>query len=61
MILDGLRGLPETFRLIDLERVCPQVSREMIRKVFGKLKAEGKLSCEGRGLNAIWRRSSNNF
>lgn len=61
MILDGLRGLPEAFRITDLEKACPQVSREMIYKVFNKLKAEGKLTCEGRGLNALWHKSGNNF
>jgi Fic family protein len=57
MILDALRGLPETFQIGDLERVCPNVSREMIRKVFGTLKTQGKLVCEGRGTNAPWRKT----
>ncbi len=56
MIFDALRGLPETFRMTDLEQVAPQVSREMIRKVFAGLKKDGRLVSEGMGLNATWRK-----
>ncbi len=59
MILDVLGGLPEIFQIGDLERACPNVSREMIRKVFNGLKAEGRLICEGRGPNAPWRKIGN--
>lgn len=37
MIFDALRELPEVFRIADLEQAAPQVSREMIRKVFAAL------------------------
>jgi Fic family protein len=59
MILDALRGLPETFRIADLEIAAPQVSREMIRKVFAVLKSEGRLISEGFGPNATWRKIGN--
>ncbi len=53
--------LPETFRITDVEQACPQVTRDMIRKVLNQLRADGKLRLEGRGLNAVWRRSGNEF
>jgi Fic family protein len=56
MIFDALSGLPETFRIADLERAAPQVSRDMIRKVFAALKSEGRLVSEGMGPNAAWRK-----
>jgi len=56
MVFDALRGLPETFRISDLERTAPQVSREMIRKVFAALKSEGRLVSQGKGPNASWRK-----
>ncbi len=56
MIFDALGGLPETFRISDLEQAAPQVSREMIRKVFAALKNEGRLKSEGFGPNATWRK-----
>ncbi|HEY0428581.1 MAG TPA: Fic family protein [Pyrinomonadaceae bacterium] len=56
MIFDALSGLPETFRISDLEKAAPQVSREMIRKVFAGLKKDGKLVSEGFGPNATWRK-----
>lgn len=56
MIFDALRGLPEVFRIADLEQAAPQVSREMIRKVFAALKNDGRLMSEGFGPNATWRK-----
>ena len=56
MIFDALGSLPETFRIADLEQAAPQVSREMIRKVFAGLKKDGRLVSEGMGLNATWRK-----
>ncbi len=56
MIFDALRGLPEVFRIADLELAAPQVSREMIRKVFAALKNDGRLISEGFGPNATWRK-----
>lgn len=56
MIFDALNNLPERFRIADLEQAAPQVSRDMIRKVFAKLRKEGKLVSEGMGPNATWRK-----
>jgi len=56
MIIDALNNLPERFRIADLEQAAPQVSRDMIRKVFAALKSEGKLVSEGMGPNASWRK-----
>jgi Fic family protein len=44
------------FSLTDLERVCPGVSRDMIRLVLRELRAEGTLRCKGRGPGAAWER-----
>jgi hypothetical protein len=61
MILEAVRHLPEEFRLTDVERVCPQVTRDMIRKILNQLKAEGKIQPDRRGPGAIWRKSGNEF
>lgn len=61
MILDGLRGLPETFRVSELRNACPNVSLDMIRKVLDRLKTDGAVVCKGKGRNAVWRKYSNNF
>jgi hypothetical protein len=45
------------FRLSDLERDCPGVSRELIKRVLRQLEAEGQLIVEGRGAGERWRRA----
>jgi Fic family protein len=44
------------FMLSDLERSCPGVSRDMIRKVLRDLQKSGQVKCLGRGPGAPWRR-----
>lgn len=43
------------FRISDLEKDCPGVSRERIRMVLRQLKEQGKLEITGRGPGARWR------
>lgn len=45
------------FRLSELERDCPGVSRELVKRVLRQLKAEGLIIVEGRGAGARWRKS----
>jgi len=47
------------FTLTDLERACPGVSRDMIRRVLRELRKAGKVECLGRGPGAPWRRKGN--
>ena len=44
------------FSLVDLERACPGVSRDMIRKLLRRFQAEGAVECIGRGPGARWRK-----
>jgi hypothetical protein len=44
------------FSLADLERACPGVSRDMIRKLLRRFQAEGTIECVGRGPGARWRK-----
>jgi hypothetical protein len=52
-------AFPGEFTLTDVERVCPGVSRDMIRKVLRRLRAAGRVVCEGHGLGARWQREGN--
>ena len=45
-----------TFTLADLERACPGVSRDMVRRVLRNLQQGRKVECLGRGPGAPWRR-----
>lgn len=59
LVLDAIEHLPETFRMADVERLCPNVTREMIRVVINRLRNDGKLRREGAGMGAIWRKCDN--
>ena len=48
--------LGNEFYLTDLERACPGVSRDMIRRVLRQLKKDGRVECLGRGPGALWRK-----
>jgi len=56
MVLDAIERLPDGFKMVDLERVCPNVTRDMIRVVLNRLKEEKRLRCDGRGPTASWRK-----
>lgn len=43
------------FRIADIERACPGVGREWIRKLLADMKHRGEVSVEGRGPAARWR------
>ncbi|NNE07060.1 MAG: Fic family protein [Gemmatimonadetes bacterium] len=44
------------FKMADIERECPDVSRATIRKVFREMKSAGAIDVTGRGPGARWRR-----
>jgi Fic family protein len=43
------------FRLSNIERACPGVGREWIRRILGEMKERGEVAVEGRGPAARWR------
>jgi len=47
------------FTLVELERACPGVSRDMIRRVLFDLSKVGKVTCTGRGPAAKWTGKGN--
>ena len=53
-VLDAVERLPNGFRMVDLERAAPNVTRDMIRVVLNRLKKEKRVYCEGRGAAATW-------
>ncbi len=46
------------FSISELERDCPGVSRDMVRRVLRQMRDEGLLVSEGRGRGARWRLST---
>ncbi len=56
MVLNAIDGFIGDFSLSDLERACPAVGRDWIRKLLQRLKAEGKIAPLGKGRYAKWRK-----
>lgn len=56
LVEQAIAGVSGSFTLADLERACPGVSRDMVRRVLRNRANEGKVECLGRGPGARWRR-----
>ena len=55
MVLGAIRAQLGEFRLADIERACPGVGREWIRKLLVDLRSSGEITCSGKGPAARWR------
>ena len=56
LVEHAIENLTGEFGITDLERLCPGVSRDMIRLLLRDLKAAGRVECLGRGPGAKWRK-----
>ena len=54
LVAQAVERLPTRFRITQIEELCPGVSRETVRKVLNRLKADGKIKCVRRGPDAEW-------
>ena len=61
MIETAVNALSGEFTLSQLERACPGVSRDMIRRILRGLQKAGHVECLGRGPGARWRKRGNNL
>jgi len=55
LVLETIGKMRDTFSLSDLERACPGVSRDMIRRVLNTQKGQ-TVDCIGRGPGALWKK-----
>ena len=51
----AVRRQTDKFKLADIERLCPGISREWIRTLLGQMKESGEVTCLGKGPAARWR------
>jgi Fic family protein len=56
LVIGAIEHGPMEFAIKDLERVCPGVSRDMIRHVLRHLQKQKRVECLGTGRNARWVR-----
>ncbi len=59
LVEHALQSFVEDFSVTDVERLCPNVSRDMIRYLLRNLKESGRVECIGRGPGAKWRKKGN--
>ncbi|MFA6241386.1 MAG: Fic family protein, partial [Candidatus Hydrogenedentales bacterium] len=59
IILRAIDQSAGPFRIGDIQRLCPSVSIDMIRRVLKDLRSQGKAECLGRGQDAQWQRIGN--
>jgi Fic family protein len=59
LVEHAIETIAGEFGITDLERLCPGVSRDMIRLVLRDLKAAKRVECLGRGPGAKWRKRGN--
>jgi Fic family protein len=57
VIRAAIASFSAEFTVSDLERACPGVSRDMIRRVLRDLQKAGQVECLGRGPGAAWRQT----
>ena len=55
----AVRAAAGEFAISEIERACPGVSRDMVRRVLRDLRSEGRVECLGRGRTAHWRKRGN--
>lgn len=59
LIESAIEALHGTFTLAALERACPGVSRDLVRRVLRGQQKSGKVVCLGRGPGALWQKKGN--
>lgn len=59
LVVSAVERMQDAFTLAELERACPGVSRDMVRRVLRDLQRSGRAVCLGRGPGARWRRKGN--
>jgi Fic family protein len=57
LVYAAIQRFTGTFRIADIQRDCPGVSLDMIRRVLKDLRVSGRVECLGRGQQAQWQKT----
>jgi len=57
IVTSVIRRFAGSFRIANIQRECPGVSVDLIRRVLKNLRAGGRVRCLGRGQSAEWQRT----
>jgi len=58
MVRNTVGRMVGSFSMSELMKLCPSVSRDMIRTVLERMRDEGLVECVGSGRSAAWRRTA---
>ena len=59
LVVMAVDRFPGEFTVGEVERACPGVSRDMVRRVLRQLQRSRQVECLGRGPGARWRKKGN--
>jgi Fic family protein len=54
LIKTAVISMPDSFRIADIEKLCPGCSIDLVRKVMKDLRTQGIVECIGKGRDARW-------
>lgn len=55
IIISAINKFPGPFQVSDIQRECPGVSLDLIRRILKDLRSSGEVECLGRGQSAKWQ------
>lgn len=58
LIFSAIERSRGPFRISDIQRECPGVSLDMIRRILKDLRGSGRVQCLGRGQQAQWQKTT---
>jgi Fic family protein len=56
LLRQTMENITGDFTVTDLERLCPGISRDHLRRLLKEMKAAGQITCLGLGPGAKWRK-----
>ena len=59
LVIHAIEAFSDAFSVSDIQKQCPGVSMDLIRRVLKNLRAKEQVECVGRGQNAKWRKKKN--
>lgn len=57
LVLHAINAQTGEFRVADLERACPGVGVDLIRRILKQKRQSGQVTCQSRGPKSLWRKT----
>jgi Fic family protein len=56
LVEQAINAFPGHFSIAEIERICPGVSRDMLRHILNRLQRQKQICCVRRGRNSLWQK-----